>query len=492
MRVPTRITASDSSEFLPHGVAVVRGVELRGGNLEAFRSKEQEVIVAGPRDTGKTVGWCLRLHFLCSTIKDGEFAIMRKVRATLSGTVLKTYYKVNPDGYRVMGGDNPTKLLYPSGSTLWFGGLDDPGKTLSSERDGIYINQAEELALNDWEMLAGAVSGRAGHVKNPQLGGDCNPGGSMHWIRQRARETGADGNPKLRLLTVGHKDNPALYDRAGVVTQDGAKRLRVLQDLTGVRRKRLFEGIWATMEGAVYEMFDSISGIHVKERPVGEMKRWFLCQDKGYTHPSVILLVGEDEDGRWHVFREFHRTGVLQTDVVHLASTWFHRPTNVASSPVDPKSSVEELVAAAGQPRDPACEVDAVDAQAADLIAELVAAGVNATAGKGRIKNGISLIQDRLKVRGDGLSRLTIDPSCQELINEMESYHYKPGSDDPEKEFDHGPDALRYLQDVLGEGTGAAGDEHAGGMTAGDPGSFAPRTFSPRQFAPRSQWRTRR
>ena len=42
---------------------------------------------------------------------------------------------------------------------------------------------------------------------------------------------------------------------------------------------------------------------------------------------------------------------------------------------------------------------------------------------------------------------LTVDPSCVNLIAEVETYHYpdnRTESDKPVKEFDHAIDALRY------------------------------------------------
>ncbi len=83
-----------------------------------------------------------------------------------------------------------------------------------------------------------------------------------------------------------------------------------MSGLTGVRRKRLFEGIWATAEGAVYDTFDP--AIHVCQRERAEFGRYLLMMDEGYTNPAVILDVGVDGDGRVHIFREFYRRGVLQ------------------------------------------------------------------------------------------------------------------------------------------------------------------------------------
>jgi hypothetical protein len=96
-----------------------------------------------------------------------------------------------------------------------------------------------------------------------------------------------------------------------------------------------------------------------------------------------------------------------------------------------------------------------VDNAVPELIAQLRAAGMNAIGGKGKVEDGCQVIRDRLKVCGDGLARYTVDPSCVEHINEFESYVLKPGTGIPLKENDHSMDALRYLEDVLAEPTGA-------------------------------------
>jgi len=201
-----------------------------------------------------------------------------------------------------------------------------------------------------------------------------------------------------------------------VVTEQGRRTLDILEGLTGVRRQRLLLGQWATAEGAVYDTFNTRD--HVKERDHSEFIRWYLAMDEGYTNPAVILLVGEDSDGRLHIAREYYERGKLQKDVVNIAREWFYEKKVV-------------LVA--------------VDAAAAGLIADLCDCGLPAEPHKGRVLDGITLVQQYLKVQGDGLARLTVDPSCVNVINEFESYVWKSGKDEPVKENDHALDALRYL-----------------------------------------------
>jgi phage terminase large subunit len=143
-----------------------------------------------------------------------------------------------------------------------------------------------------------------------------------------------------------------------------------------------------------------------------------LALDEGYTNPAVILLIGVDGDGRLHIEREFYQTGVLQERVVMQSREWMNERKATAVI---------------------------VDESAAGLIADLRNAGLPAEGHKGRVLDGIAIVQGLLTVQKDGLPRLTIDPSCVNTINEFESYVWKPGKDEPVKENDHALDAVRYF-----------------------------------------------
>jgi phage terminase large subunit len=129
-----------------------------------------------------------------------------------------------------------------------------------------------------------------------------------------------------------------------------------------------------------------------------------------------------------HIAREFYERGKLQSAVVEQSKIW----------------TLEKRITLA-----------AVDEAAAGLIADLVNSGVPARPAKGRVLDGIQSIQNRLQIQGDGLPRLTVDPSCANTINEFESYVWKKITstnivkDEPQKENDHAMDAIRYLDDLV-------------------------------------------
>lgn len=394
--------AYEDAAYIPYGAA-----------RELMYYKGPECIIGGPAETGKTLAACWKLHILALKYPGAQFVIARAIQADLWSSVLQTWEKVIVGApIERYGGAKPERYIYPNGSVVWTAGLDKPGKVLSSEKDIIYVNQAEELKEDSWETITTRVTGRGAVMPYTQAIGDANPAGSKHWILRRA-STGA-----LKLLYSKHLDNPTLYTRDGVLTKQGERTMETLNALTGIRQKRLRDGLWVTAEGAVYDIFDH--SVHVKKRDPAEFTRYRIFMDEGYTNPAVILLVGEDSDGRWHVQEEWYRTGKLQERVIEKAREIY------LSIPEDKRSDV------------------ACDAAAAGLIAGLRNAGLPVHGEKGRVLDGIYAIQNRLQVQGDDRPRLTVDPSCTDLINEFESYVWKPGKDEPVKDFDHGLDALRY------------------------------------------------
>jgi phage terminase large subunit len=95
-------------------------------------------------------------------------------------------------------------------------------------------------------------------------------------------------------------------------------------------------------------------------------------------------------------------------------------------------------------------ELMVFDPSAAQLRAEVRLAGFATAAAENDVDAGIQVVRQRLEDPGDGMPRLTVDPSCENLIREFETYEYARdpsgmAKDKPKKENDHGLDALKYL-----------------------------------------------
>lgn len=211
----------------------------RGANLDAQAITASEWILAGPSETGKTFAALWRLDTEARQWPHSQWAIVRKIRAHMDSSVLVTWRRIIAlrGGVVAFGGEKPQWYDYPNGARVWVAGLDNPGKVLSSERDGVYVNQAEELDVEDWETLSTRTTGRGAVTTTPMLFGDCNPGPPHHWILERAK------NRSLRLLVSRHEDNPTLHDGREWTAQ-GRLSLAALDALTGPRHARLRLGEW--------------------------------------------------------------------------------------------------------------------------------------------------------------------------------------------------------------------------------------------------------
>lgn len=234
--------------------------------------------------THNTFAALYKMHNLALKYPGCRILLARKLYSSLVSTALVTYYrKVLPYPPEhplcpivVFGGSRPETISYPNGSVMVVAGLDNADKVLSAEYDFVYVNQAEELTLHDWEQILSRTTGRAGNAPYSQVLGDCNPGAPTHWILHR---------PSLELYTATHQDNPVLYDHEKEEwTDQGRRTISILSTMTGLRYKRGFLGLWAGAEGQIYETFDEQTHI-VDPFPIPDSWRRWRVIDFGYTHP---------------------------------------------------------------------------------------------------------------------------------------------------------------------------------------------------------------
>lgn len=290
--------------------------KFRGAGLTIQTYTGPEWVLAGPAETGKTFAALWRLDEILRTNPRAKATLARKVQSSIYSTVLITLENVHKyrealgdESVHVFGGTKPQMYVYPNGSRLWVGGMDNAAKILSGERDAIYINQAEELTQDDWETLLTRTTGRGSVVADPMLFGDCNPGGEDHWIL---------GRQSLNVLHSKHVDNPSLYDEQGNETAQGTRSMTRLKSLTGIRRKRLLEGLWVGAEGLHFEEFDEDR--HVCDPFVdsstgkffipGDWPIW-ISMDYGFIHPTVIGIFTMDNDGVIYLVAEHSKMKAL-------------------------------------------------------------------------------------------------------------------------------------------------------------------------------------
>ncbi len=416
------IIAVTKDGFTPYGKAE-----------DYFYSKQPEIIISGPYDTGKTITALNKMNLLMSLFPKSRGLMVRKTYKSLINSAVVTFEekvhgnKIDTPSYPVkkLGKSKPEWYDYPNGSRLVLGGLDNPAKTLSAEYDFIYVNQVEELLEDEWQSLTRAASGRSGHSPYTQVMGDCNPDVPNHWILTRER---------ISFYESRHEDNPTIYDQdTGELIAPG--RIETLDAMTGVRKKRGRYGLWVGRAGQVYEFDPAVHLIDRFDIP-GNWRR-YMAIDFGYTNPFVCQWWAENGDGVLYMYREIYMS---------------KRTVKTHSRPI------REFIHGT-RFEDTVADHDAEDR------ATLHENGIITRPADKRISVGIEKVQERLKIQSNGKPRLFIlrdslvevDESLKSnnrpysTVSEFPGYVWpeikaqRAADEKPIKSDDHGMDAMRYM-----------------------------------------------
>jgi len=357
---------------------------------------------------------------------------VRKTLASLGSTALETWRKfVIPE--LLAGGEcwwyggssaEPAQYKFRNGSAIIVGGMDKPMKIMSSEYDLIYVQEATELRVDDWEALLTRL--RNGVVSFQQVLADCNPDAPTHFLKARC------DRGQCRMIYSLHKDNPILFDEDGAPTARGEKYMEMLDALTGVRRLRLRDGLWVAAEGIIYPEWEE--GVHLVDRfDIPDDWDRFWTVDFGYQHPFVLQCWAENPDGVLYRYREI-----------------FHTQRTVAAH----ARQIMSIVAPDGEWIEPepisiVCDHDAENRESFEQVV-----GISTVPARKAVREGIDLVKERLHDRRVFLMRdslverdMSLDerkqPTCTE--EEIPGYVWRPDREEPLKVGDDGCDALRYM-----------------------------------------------
>ena len=397
-----------------------------GECLQLYETQDDEVLISGSAGTGKSRACLEKIHYLMRMYDGARALIVRKTRASLTESALQTFERW------VLGADHPMvypgpqrrfrhNYLYPNGSEIIIGGIDNPNRIMSTEYDIIFVQEAIELIEGEWESLTTRLRNYV--VPFQSIVADTNPVPPTHWIKQRCNQS------VTSLLESRHEDNPRLYDHDKKEwTQEGLVYIARLDKLTGARKQRLRFGKWVQAEGVVYEGYDP--KVHLKNRfDIPEDWPRYRVIDFGFTNPFTCHWWAVDPDGRLYLYREIYHT--QRTVKTHAATILqFDEPI------------VQTI-----------CDHDAEDR------ATLYENGISNIAANKSVSVGIQRVQERLIIANDKKPRIFIlrdsvveidqslvdakKPWCTE--QEFADYIWNPKKEAPVKENDHGMDTLRYM-----------------------------------------------
>ena len=407
----------------------------RGAAAELWRARAGELVLSGPAGTGKSRACLEKLHFCALKYRGMRGLIIRKTRESLSEAALVTFEdKVLPEGSPLTEGARRNfrqAYHYANGSTIVVGGLDKPGKIMSTEYDLIYVQEATELDLGAWLALTTRL--RNNVMPYQQLIADCNPDAPTHWLWLRT-QSGA-----LAMLHSRHEDNPRLW-RDGDWTAEGRDYLATLDRLgalnpetgkvEGTEYARLRLGQWVQATGLVYDVWRDPGNVTEAADYIADGGPVLWSVDDGYTgqydtasgmytansHPRVFGLYQLRDDGTICRFAEDYAVGLLSEQ--HIAR-------------------VIDL----GYPEP---DYAVVDSAAAELRGRLRALGIGTYGGTHSVAEGIKELRRRLAPDANGVRTFLVHPRCRQFRAEIASYRYDEAGR-PVKAFDHGPDEARMV-----------------------------------------------
>lgn len=408
----------------------------RGSALQLMQTRQPEVLIGGPAGTGKSRACLEKLNRLAWTYPRSRYLIVRKTRESMTESALVTFeeqvLKADDRGRQVIatGGQRNQRhsYRYPNGSEIIVGGLrtsfkDTTEKVMSTEYDVIFVQEAIELSLNEWERLS--TRKRNGRVPFQQMIADCNPSGPNHWLWLRCQ----DG--RTRYIASRHEDNPKLWDAlAGDWTSFGRSYIADLDRLTGTLHERLRLGNWVQAEGVVYDNFDL--GNLSDDEPDPE-RPFEIAFDDGYIDPRAILFI-QRTGSRILVFDELYHTRHLEEvcidELLRVCGSWFGWKNQAAGLP----AKLPEIAVGSHE--------------AVQLHKRLKKADIPSRTALHKVVQGIPVVRE-LICDGAGYRTLLVNRRCKNLINELTSGYKYPAEgtrrneEEPLDENNHAVDALR-------------------------------------------------
>lgn len=185
-----------------------------------------------------------------------------------------------------------------------------------------------------------------------------------------------------------------------------------------------YAAMFTNIQGNIYDEF--LYDTHVRAIPFNKHWRNFWVFDWGFTAPFVCLDIMLDPNDNVYIWREYQVAGLSTLD----HGSYLQRRENPEGFHVD-------------------CMFG--DPSGADAMALLAPILGQIFSERVPWEQGIEYVKRWLKIQENGLPKLFIDPSCTNLIRQMQALRKpqeKEGKNPKENQVDyddHGPDALRYF-----------------------------------------------
>ena len=322
--------------------------------------------------------------------------------------------------WRIPKGDN--NLVYiPSGQQIIFKGLDDPQSITSiTVANGhlCWVWWEEAYQVNnedDFNKIDLSIRGRLPAPLFYQHTLTLNPWSDQHWIKRRFFDKLNENDKPIKedvyTMTSTYLQNEFL-DAATINT------FEIMKTVSPKRYKIEGLGEWGISEGLIYENWSSNEWFDIDL--IREQTKGYYGLDFGYTDPTAFVEIRHKKcEYVLYIVSEFYETTMSNKRIVDRLQ----------------KYSKCKIIADSAEPR---------------TINELKSSGLygitGSAKGRGSRLAGIQKLQDY---------KLIVHPSCTNTIAALNNYAWKTDKqtgkalNEPEHDFSHIPDAMRYATEDL-------------------------------------------
>lgn len=182
------------------------------------------------------------------------------------------------------------RLEFPNGSRILLGGFqneNDIGKYIGIEYDIIVLEEATLLSKSKVDMLEGSLRTSKENWR-PRIYMSTNPGGVGHaWFKAKyVKPWREHRETDTRFIFSTYRDNKFL----------NPEYVKYLENLGGWLGKAWRDGDWDIAAGQYFTNWDYTRHVVKQDRVPKQLDYW-LALDYGFTHYTVVYLMGEDGDG---------------------------------------------------------------------------------------------------------------------------------------------------------------------------------------------------
>tara|TARA_R110002074_G_scaffold315025_1_gene485352 strand:+ start:33 stop:1184 length:1152 start_codon:yes stop_codon:yes gene_type:complete len=355
------------------------------------RNSEKKIVVnQGGTRSGKTWSILTCLVELCFHNKGLVVTIARKTYPALRATAMRDFFQIlekegayNPDLH------NKSESTYQLwGNMIEFISVDAPAKVRGRKRDILFVNEVNELHLEDWRQLLLRTT--------QKVIIDYNPSDEFHWLYEHVLE-----RDDVEFYKTTYLDNPYLEEA-------------VIDEIE--RLKEVDENYWRVY--GLGERGQNKATIFNHHKTVAtippDFKLHSYGMDFGFTNsPTAIVAIYSDGKG-YAVDEICYGTGMSNADISRVLQSRVEGRCPVIADSAEPKS-----------------------------ISEIHSHGLNVhpcRKGKDSVRSGIQFLQSR---------PLLITEQSVNLIKELRNYKWREDKNgnmlnEPVPAFDHAIDAMRY------------------------------------------------